>query len=158
MHEDFGDFSFVWAGAIPGESLITGLQLLSESSDILEVRDKLLELGQWKSVPMSVVLGDTSGNIGYMLLSASPVRKNEYPYLGCHVIDGTNTDHDWEGIVDINTLPMGFNPKKGFYVTANNRVVPENSKYDLGAAMIATARANRITELITNGIKEDKKI
>ena len=95
VHEDFGEFSFVWAGATPGESLFNSQQLLAESKTILEMKEKILALGKWMSVPMSVVLGDNSGNIGYMLLSASPERKNEYPYLGCHVIDGTNTDHDW---------------------------------------------------------------
>jgi len=83
---------------------------MTESSTIFEVKDKIYEMGQWNSVPINVVLADTSGNIGYMLLSSSPIRKNEYPYLGCHIIDGTTTEHDWEGIVDVKTLPMGINP------------------------------------------------
>lgn len=92
-----------------------------------------------------------------MLLSSSPERKNEFPYLGCRILDGTTTEHDWEGLTNMKNLPYGLNPKKGFYVTANNRIVPENSKFDLGAAMVSTSRANRITELIDEGIKNGKK-
>jgi len=130
---------------------------MTESSTIFEVKDKIYEMGQWNSVPINVVLADTSGNIGYMLLSSSPIRKNEYPYLGCHIIDGTTTEHDWEGIVDVKTLPMGINPKKGYYITANQRVVPENSKFDIGASMVNTGRSVRIDELLSQGIQQGKK-
>lgn len=115
------------------------------------------KIGKWISVPQNVVMADTSGNIGYMLLSTSPIRKNEYPYLGCRVLDGTTTDHDWEGVVDINHLPLVLNPAKGYYMTANHRIVPENSKFDMGASMISTGRSLRIQEVLEKGIKEGKK-
>lgn len=64
-------------------------------------------------------MADTSGNIGYSLLSAAPKRKNDYPYLGTTILDGTTSKHDWEGLVDLKYLPFSINPKKGYYVTAN---------------------------------------
>lgn len=130
---------------------------MSESKTILEAKEKVHALGVWNSVPINVVLADTSGNIGYMLLSTSPLRKNEYPYLGCHIMDGTTSEHDWEGIVDVKSLPHGFNPKKGYYVTANQRIVPENSKFDIGASMVNTGRSVRIDELISQQIQAKKK-
>ena len=93
-------------------------------------------------------MADTSGNIGYMLASSSPKRKGDYPNLGCRVLDGTTSKHDWEGIIDYKHLPLVLNPKKGFFVTANNRIVPEHSKYDVGATTVNTARFLRITEMI----------
>lgn len=124
-------------------------EIMRNSKTILEVREKIHNLGVWYSVPLNVVIADTSGNIGYQLLSSSPLRRNEYPYLGCHIMDGTTSEHDWEGIVDIKTLPQGVNPKKGYYITANQRIVPENSKFDIGASMVNTGRSVRIDELIS---------
>lgn len=50
-----------------------------------------------------------------------------------------------------------MNPKKGFYHTANQRIVPENSKFDFGATQVNTARAIRIGEIISEGIRQGKK-
>ena len=90
-------------------------------------------------------------------MSSSPIRKNDYPYLGCKILNGQTTEHDWIDIIETKNLPFVINPKKGYFVTANNRIVPDNSKYDIGATQISTARANRITEIITNKIKKGEK-
>ena len=134
----------VWAGHVPGESLLSGLDFMTKSKDLPSFIEKIKGLGTYLSVPQNIVLADTSGNIGYMLLSSSPKRKNEYPYLGCRVLDGTTSDHDWEGIVGIDHLPIVLNPAKAYYMTANHRIVPENSKFDIGASMISTGRSLRI--------------
>jgi len=96
-----GDFSLVWAGHIPGESLMSLLGSLGTAKDLHEVKTGLQSLNTWKSIPANVVMADNSGNIGYMLLSSSPIRKNEYPYLGCRILDGTTSTHDWQGLVNI---------------------------------------------------------
>lgn len=102
LNENFGTFSLAWAGHVPGESLLNGLEFMSKSKDLPTFIEKIRGLKVYLSVPQNVVMADTSGNIGYMLLSSSPIRKNEYPYLGCRVLDGTTSEHDWEGIVDID--------------------------------------------------------
>jgi acyl-homoserine lactone acylase PvdQ len=48
-----------------------------------------------------------------------------------------------------------MNPDKGFFVSANNRVIPENSKFDHGAAQISTPRFLRISELIEDKINSN---
>ena len=63
-------------------------------------------------------------------------------------MDGTTTHHDWLGLTPITEMPRVINPKKGYIVSANNRVVPDNSKSDIGATITSTARSQRITELI----------
>jgi len=45
---------------------------LVESKTVFEVRDRLHQMKNWNSAPINMVLADRSGNIGYMLLSASP--------------------------------------------------------------------------------------
>jgi hypothetical protein len=42
-------------------------------------------------------------------------------------------------------------------VTANNRIVTDNVETDMGATITTLIRAQRITEIIENGIKENKK-
>ena len=106
---------------------------------------------------MNVVMADVEDNIGYMLLSTSPVRKTEYPFVGCKVHDGSVSTFDWKDTVDVDQLPFALNPKKGYFITANNRIITDNSKNDIGGAQTATGRSVRITEMISQGIKAGKK-
>ena len=104
-----------------------------------------------------MVLADTSGNIAYALVAASPKRKNDYPYLGTRVLDGQTTRHDWEGLGDLKNLPFVINPKKGYFVTANSRVVPDKSKFDFGATTVTTPRQLRLTEMIEEKLQNGEK-
>ena len=148
IHENFGDFSLAWSGHYIGESWFDVIDLLMNSDDLLQIKDGISSIGKYVSIPINVVLADTSGNIGFTLLSSAPVRSNEYPYLGCRVLDGTISTYDWQDIIDVDLLPFMLNPSKGYFVTANNRVVPENSKYDIGATAPSSGRAQRLLELI----------
>lgn len=109
-------------------------------------------------MPASVVMTDDSGNIAYQLLVPTPKRKNWYPYVGMNIIDGSTSYHDWEGTVETTELPFAVNPKKGYFVSANNRVVPEHSKSDIGAESISTTRGLRLRELIEEGLKREEKL
>jgi len=68
-------------------------------------------------------MADTSGNIGYMLASSIPIRKDKTPYIGCRVLDGTTSEFDWEKdqYLPLSELPRVINPKQGYIMTANNR-------------------------------------
>jgi penicillin G amidase len=98
-----------------------------------------------------------NGDIAYILGGNLPIRKSQRPYAGCRVLDGTKSDDDWIGRVRPKDLPRIVNPKKGYIVTANNRQMPENVVNDYGATITSTIRAQRITELIQNGIKAGHK-
>jgi len=56
--------------------------------NLIDVKEKMKNIKEWRSIPANIVMADRKGNIGYMLLSGSPKRKNDYPYLGCKVLDG----------------------------------------------------------------------
>jgi len=133
------------------------LRNLVEVKDLHDLKTRHGQMKKWISIPSSAVFADSSGNIGYALLSSQPKRKGDYPFLGCTVFDGTTSKHDWEGLVDLQHLPFVLNPKKGYFATANQRVVPEKSKFDFGASMISTARSRRIDELLQQGIAKGKK-
>ena len=81
-------------------------------------------------------MADTSNNIAFTLLGSCPLRKDDYPHLGAKVLDGTSSNHDWEGITSLREYPFVMNPAKGYFVSANGRIVPENSKFDHAASQI----------------------
>jgi len=133
--------------------------IIAESDSIPEYKEAFRSrIKHWNSVPGSVVMTDDSGNIAYQLLTPSPKRKNWYPYVGMNVIDGSTSYHDWEGIIETKEVPFAMNPKKGYFISANNRIVPEHSKYDIGAESISTTRGLRLRELIEEGLKSGEKL
>jgi len=60
-------------------------------------------------------LADNSGNIGFMLATSIPIRKNDFTYLGCRVLDGTTSKYDWTGLADFSQAPFHLNAEKGYY-------------------------------------------
>ena len=55
-------------------------------------------------------MADNSGDIGYMMLVAFPNRKDQTPYIGNRVLDGTTSKYDWNGLLPVKDLPHSFNP------------------------------------------------
>jgi penicillin amidase len=106
-------------------------------------------------VPQNVVLADDFGDIGYMMLAPIPKRRDRTPNLGNRVLDGTTSAYDWDGLIPSSELPRGINPTKGFFSTANNRAMPENSIDDVGANAPSTGRAQRIDEILAEMIRKD---
>lgn len=92
------------------------------------------------------------------MLASCPKRQNGYPHLGASVLDGTKSQYDWEGLTSIDEYPFVINPDKGYFVTANNRIVPENSRFDHGASQISTPRFIRISEMIQDKINSNKRM
>jgi len=133
------------------------VEAIIESENLHQLKTNFQKIGKWVSFPASIVAADVQGNIAYSLLASAPVRANDYPHSGVNVFDGTNTDHDWVGLVDISDLPFTLNPKKGYYITANHRIIPENSKYDIGGHLPATGRARRLVEMFEEKLEKGHK-
>lgn len=109
-----------WSGHDPGESMIDLLETMMEEKTIPDIKETIKrKVKKWNGPSLNYMFADNSNNIGYMLVSAIPLRKNHYPLLGCRVHDGTSSKHDWEGYGDFSRLPFHINSDKGFYVTAN---------------------------------------
>ena len=49
----------------------------------------------YNGLAMNLVLADNTGDIGYMHAASLPIRKNNTPYIGCRVLDGTVSAYDW---------------------------------------------------------------
>lgn len=88
----------------------------------------------YRGMAVNLIMADNSGNLAYQLAVPMFRRKDETPYLGCRVLDGTTSKFDWtETLVPLTELPRSINPKKGYIANANNRQAPDNASKDYGA-------------------------
>ena len=51
-----------------------------------------------------------------------------------------------------------MNPENSYFISAKNRIVPENSRFDNRASQISTQRFLRISEMIQDKINSNKKM
>ena len=151
LDDSYGSFSFVWGSAGAGESTVALLDSVTYCKNLFEFHGSLQTKAgdKWVSLGVNIVASDLEGNIGYWMLSSSPVRRNDYPYLGSSILDGTSTVHDWIGIAPLKDMPYYINPESGYLHTSNSRNVPEKSKFDYGAGVTNSVRNLRIEELLS---------
>jgi penicillin G amidase len=95
---------------------------------------------------LNVVYADVEGNIGWYGGSIAPIRPN---WNGLLPVPG-NGDYEWKGYLDTKLLPRVFNPKEGFFATANQFNLPEGYEYAHISAREWTSahRFDRIREAI----------
>ncbi|OWY23653.1 penicillin acylase family protein [Sphingobacteriales bacterium UPWRP_1] len=95
---------------------------------------------------LNLVFADTAGNIGYWLTGKAPIRKAGNGKLPA---PGWSGEYEWTGFVPFTEMPHALNPQKGYVITANNRVIPDDYPYFLGDVWMNGYRANRLEQLIT---------
>ena len=94
---------------------------------------------------LSVGYADVDGNIGYWATGKVPVRAG-----GQGLIPGSGwtEEHDWVGEIPFEEMPHAFNPKQGYIVNTNNRLVPDDYPHFLGAVWMNGYRARRIVDVL----------
>ncbi len=103
-------------------------------------------LSYYKAPGINVLYGDVEGNIGYYGAGAIPIRA--HPGDGLYPMDGVSGKYDWKRYVPFSLQPHSLNPKEGYIVTANNKVVGKDYPYYITRHWEPKDRAYRITELI----------
>ncbi|MFH1538989.1 MAG: penicillin acylase family protein [bacterium] len=133
-----------WGGFDPGTGYLA-FQKIMRARSAEEMVDALALM----DVPIqNWVFADTEGNIGYYASGYYPVRPE-----GC---DGTlpargdTTDCDWLGRVPPEEQPMMLNPRRGYVISANNKVIDENEYPHVVSFNYAGYRAERIEELLNS--------
>jgi penicillin G amidase len=91
----------------------------------------------------NLLYADVEGHIGYTASGAMPIRPRGDGLLP---VSGAGED-DWTGTVPFDELPRVLDPRRGFLVAANNRVVP-SEPYPFGLHWAEPYRARRITQRI----------
>lgn len=127
-----------WVGAEPG----TAGYLASLAIDrAMNWREFLAACRRWKVPAENIVFTDRAGNIGEQSAGLAPRRS----WSGLLPVTGAR---EWNGWIPFSELPRQFNPSRGFIATANDQVIPNDDRRNLGYAWAAPFRIDRITEVL----------
>jgi penicillin G amidase len=98
----------------------------------------------WLCPTFNLVFADTEGNIGFQSAGRIPLRKiSERGYR-----PGWDPQHQWTGVIPYDEMPGLINPKRGYVVTANNRLAPSDFPYPLAGCWASGHRARRMRQQI----------
>ncbi|MEM7035398.1 MAG: penicillin acylase family protein [Bacteroidota bacterium] len=148
-------------GPVVSEVIETGKQVLCLNSpalrssaftmgwyrmDCAEGWDEFVAAMKYIEAPgLNVVYADVEGNIGYWMTGKTPIRaqgRGETP------VPGWSGEYEWTGTVPFEEMPHTLNPERGYVISANNKVVPDDFPYDMGNSWMNGYRATRIKELL----------
>ena len=138
-----------WVGAEPG----TAGYLASLSVDQAQNWQQYLgAMQRWKVPPENLVYADVDGNIGEQSAGLAPIRQ----WSGLLPMPGAEGKYEWSGFVPLDQLPRQFNPKTGFYATANNKVINDDYRFRIGYSWSAPYRVDRINQVLGETSKQRK--
>jgi len=75
----------------------------------------------------------------------APIRRT---WSGLLPVPGNSGEFEWDGYIPLDELPHLYNPPTHFIATANNKVIPEDYKYDIGFEWASPYRVRRIEEVL----------
>ncbi|MGI8670222.1 MAG: penicillin acylase family protein, partial [Aridibacter sp.] len=137
-----------WTARNPENQEFDAFFLLNRAKNWEDFKTALKTYG---GATQNFIYADTQGNIGWYAAGRIPIRRTgegEVPY------DGSTNEGDWVGTIPFDELPRLYNPASGFIVTANQRIVGTDYKYQQLTRQIAPPwRAKRIFELINSNPK-----
>ncbi|MBK8395645.1 MAG: penicillin acylase family protein [Leptospiraceae bacterium] len=141
----------LWAGVESGGMSVNAVLSLLKIKHTKQAMESIRNL----ETAWNFVIADSEGNIGYQMTGKVPKRNKNasgfVPFIGW------NKKNDWNGFESPADLPKSYNPKQGFFVTANNDLNQYGKIKPINMAM-GSYRADRITNLIrskTNFTVED---
>ncbi len=103
-------------------------------------------LSRWGAPTLNFVYADVDGNIGYQGAGLIPIRAAGQD--GIVPVPADAPDRDWKGFIPFDQMPSLYNPKAGFIVTANNKVVADGYPHLIAHDYADPYRAQRIIELL----------
>jgi len=115
---------------------------IDRASDWSSVREALKN---FVGPPQNLVYADSAGTVGFIAAGHIPIRKNGNGWLP---VPGWSGDYDWQGYIPFDALPQGTNPASGYFVSANNKIVPDTYPYFISRDWDSPDRAERITQLL----------
>lgn len=98
------------------------------------------------------VYADVDGTIGYQCTGRFPVRRTGD---GVAPVPGWADDHEWNGWIPFEELPWSVSPRRGYVVTANNRIHDDDYPHLIGHDFHTPYRARRIVERIEETASHD---
>lgn len=106
----------------------------------------------WGAPTENQVYADTKGNIGWVPGGLTPIRPN---WDGLYPVPGDGR-YEWKGFLSGDKLPSSYNPKNGWFASANELNLPQDYPYrerKLGFEWPHPSRYQRIAKVL----EQDKK-
>jgi penicillin amidase len=135
-----GPVSLRWLGAEPC-GWLTALIGMNQARSAAEFR---AATRPWSVPTFNLVYADTDGHIGHQCVGRIPIR--HVPERGYR--PGWDPRHQWDGVIPFAEMPHQIDPPRGFAVTANNRLAPDDFPYPLSGCWSSGLRARRIRECL----------
>jgi penicillin G amidase len=133
-----GPVTLRWQGAEPC-GWLTALIGMNQARTAEEFR---AATAPWLVPTFNLVFADTQGHIGHQSTGRIPVR--ELPERGYR--PGWDPRHQWAGVIPFEEMPRQSDPKRGFVVTANNRLAGDDYPWPLSGTWSSGHRGRRIRE------------
>ncbi len=99
----------------------------------------------------NMIWADRKGNIGWQAVGLTPIRIG---WDGLLPVPGDGR-YEWVGYVPIKQMPHRFNPREGYWASANHNNVPEDYPNIFSFFFLPPFRLNRINDVleIANNLK-----
>lgn len=97
----------------------------------------------WVDPCNNLLFADSNGDMGYFCRGRIPIRSRVNGWLP---VPGWTGDHEWEGDIPFEELPVSINPPEGYIATANNRPVGDDYPYYIAIDFTPEFRVKRVTE------------
>ncbi len=98
---------------------------------------------------LNMLYADVNNNVGFLAAGKIPIRskgKGQFP------MPGWTSEFGWNGYIPKDDMPRVLNPKSGFIVSANNKIIGDEYPYFISEDWAEPARARRIEELLEERI------
>lgn len=135
-----GPVSLKWQGFEPC-GWLTSLLGMNRAKTAAELR---AACEPWSVPTFNLVFADADGYTGFQTVGKIPVR--DIPERGYR--PGWDPAHQWRGTIPYSELPALTDPPRGFVVTANNRLAPDDFPWPLSGCWASGHRARRAREMI----------
>ncbi len=130
--------------ALQPSQALEGYMSLNKASNWNEFVEamKLIDATQ-----LNMSYADVDNNIGYWVTGKVPVRSSNHK--GDIPVPGWDNLYDWQGIVPFESMPHALNPKQGYIINCNHKIVPDDFPYFLGNMWMNGARAKRFEQYLS---------
>ena len=97
----------------------------------------------WVDPCNNLLFADIHGDMGYLCRGRIPIRSRVNGWLP---VPGWTGEHEWEGDIPFDELPVSINPPEGYIATANNRPVGDDYPHYIAIDFTPEFRVRLVTE------------
>ncbi|MBU1620595.1 MAG: penicillin acylase family protein [Gammaproteobacteria bacterium] len=104
---------------------------------------------------MNMLYIDADNNIGHLAAGKVPVRQEGE---GLFPLNGWLESSQWQGFIPTEEMPQEFNPERGYFINANNKITSADSPHFISHSWAEPARSERINQLISEKLASGEKL